>query len=301
MVNLVSEAEVARLGDGRSLGYAIYGQPEGRPVLYFTGGNSSRLEGRWFDRNARDRGICLIVPDRPGFGLSDFQSNRRLLDWPRDIAELVKALGVGEFAVFGLSGGGPHVAAVLHSMPAQVPRGAIVSGLAPPEMPARYRGMWLPLRLLFLLAKYTPSLNRAALKQMGNFYANPIQMKKQMMRALPEPDRNLIQTQPEVIDAFSAAAREAHRNGIDGDSWEWQLYVRPWGFEMEAILQPVGLWYGELDRNAPVGMGRYLSQRLPHARLKVVPDGGHFSTINNHIDEIFDYLLTTNGQAREAA
>jgi hypothetical protein len=38
-------------------------------------------------------------------------------------------------------------------------------------------------------------------------------------------------------------------------------------------------------------MGRYLDQKLPNSQLIEVDDGGHFSTINNHIDDIFDYLI----------
>ncbi len=191
MPNASSENHVFNLRSGRSLGYAIYGDPNGQPVLYFTGGNSSRFEGRWFGERARQLGVLLIVPDRPGFGLSDFQANRNLLDWPNDVDELVDALSIAEYSVFGLSGGGPHVASVVHSSPARVVRAAIVSGLAPPEMPRRYARMWLPIRLLFFTAKYTPTLNRLALKQMGSFYANPTQMKKRMVQSLPAPDREL--------------------------------------------------------------------------------------------------------------
>jgi pimeloyl-ACP methyl ester carboxylesterase len=288
-----SERCTIRLGDGRSLGYAAYGAREGRPVFYFTGGNSSRLEGRWFDAKATAHGVRLIVPDRPGFGLSDFQPGRRILDWADDVGELAGQLGIDRFALFGLSGGGPHVVAVVHASPERVSRAAIVSGLAPPEMPRRYTGMWLPVRVLFLLARRLPALHRVALRQMARFYSDPVKMRQQMIRGLPRPDRELVEARPEVIDVFSAAAREAHRNGIEGDAWEWQLYVRPWGFDLAALPLPVGLWYGSVDGNAPEAMGRYLAEKIPRATLRVVPDGGHFSTIHNHIDEIFEYLLSS--------
>lgn len=280
-----------QLPDGRTLGYAVYGAPDGRPVLYCTGGNSSRLEGRWFDARARERGVRLVVPDRPGFGLSDFQPGRTLRDWPDDVCAMADALAIDRFPLFGLSGGGAHAAAVLHDAPDRVPRAAIVSGLAPPEMPRRYAGMWLPVRVLFFLARWTPTLHALALRRMAAFYADAESMRARMLRALPEPDRALIEASPGVIDVFSDAAREAHRSSLEGDAWEWQLYVRPWDFSLESIEVPVQLWYGRVDRNAPVGMGRYLAGRIPGARLHEVDDGGHFSTIHNHIDAIFDHLL----------
>jgi pimeloyl-ACP methyl ester carboxylesterase len=282
--------QTIQLHDGRRLGYARYGNPDGVPVFYFTGGNSSRLEGLWFKEAARQYNIDLIVPDRPGFGLSDFQPGRQFLDWPEDVAQLADSLGIARFAVFGLSGGSPHVAAVSYKLPERVTRAAIVSGVAPPEMPNRFKGMWPPVRMIFFTARYLPALNRMALKGMGSFYADKEQMQKRMKQALPAPDVALIEARPEVIDIFSAAAREAHRNGLEGDAWEWRLYVHPWGFDLGEVQTEIGLWYGQFDQNAPVGMGYYLDEQFPNSHLTVVQDGGHFSTVNNHIGEIFEFL-----------
>ena len=282
--------QTMQLRNGRKLGYARYGNPSGKPVFYFTGGNSSRLEGQWFEEAAQQQNINLIVPDRPGFGLSDFQPGRQFLDWPDDVTQLADSLGIDKFAVLGLSGGSPHVAAVCYKLPERVTRAAIVSGVAPPEMSERFKGMWPPVRMIFFTARYLPGLNRMALKGMGGFYADKEQMLKRMKQALPAPDVALIDIRPDVIDIFSVAAKEAHRNGIDGDAWEWRLYVHPWDFDLAKIQTEIGLWYGQFDQNVPVGMGYFLARQFPNNHLTVVQDGGHFSTINNHIATIFEFL-----------
>lgn len=279
-----------KLADGRVLGFARIGTPGGKPVFYFTGGNSSRVEGLWFEKAARKQGIDLIVPDRPGFGLSDFQPDRRFIDWPDDVAQLANSLGVQEFAVFGLSGGSPHTAAAVFKMPQRIRRAAIVSGVAPPEMPEATKGMWPPVRLIFFSARRFPALNRLLLRQMSAFYADEVQMLRRMRQVLPSPDVELINARPEIIRIFSQAAGEAHRQGVMGDHYEWTMYVRPWGFQLEDIRTEIGLWYGEVDGNVPSAMGEYMHSRLPNSRLSIVPDGGHFSTINNHVSEIFAYL-----------
>ena len=293
--NIVMENEkqnqTIQLNDGRQLGFAEYGHIEGRPVLYFTGGNSSRLEGRWFTKAAQRNGVRLIVPDRPGFGLSTYLAQRQLLDWPGDVLELIKALSIEEFSVFGLSGGGPHVLAVAHEIPEIVNRVAIVSGTAPPEMPGPYRGMWPPVRLIFMTAKKLPRINRFILKQMAGFYSNEEQMLKRMKQALPKPDAELIDRNPDIIRVFAAATKEAHRNGLDGDAREWQIYINDWGFQLKEISKEIKLWYGRYDQQVPIYMGRYLSQELGNSQLVEVEDGGHFSTINNHIDDILAYLI----------
>ena len=77
-----------RLRDGRSLGYAEYGDPAGKPVVFFQGTPSSRLFHHPDESIAVSLGARIITMDRPGFGLSDFQLGRTLLDWPDDVVEL---------------------------------------------------------------------------------------------------------------------------------------------------------------------------------------------------------------------
>jgi len=284
--------QTIQLRDGRTLGYAEYGSSDGVPILYFTGGNSSRFEGEWFENAAKKKRVRLIVPDRPGFGLSTFQPERQLLDWSNDVIELTNALLIDSFSIFGLSGGGPHVLATIYKIPEKIKKAAIVSGTAPPEMPDKFNGMWPPVKIIFMTAKNMPTVNRFLLKQMAGFYGNEEQMQKRMKQALPLPDVELIERNPEVIKIFAGAAKESHRNGIDGDAWEWRLYVNDWGFPISDINHEVKLWYGIHDQQVPIGMGRYLARVLPNAGLIEVEDGGHFSTINNYIEDIFDYLLS---------
>jgi len=284
------QSQTIRLGDGRTLGFAEYGPTDGKPVLYFTGGNSSRLEGMWFDESAHRNNVRIIVPDRPGFGLSSFHPNRQLLDWPNDVIELANFLSIEKFSVFGLSGGGPHVLATIYQVPGRVNKAAIVSGTSSPEMPNKLHGMWPPVKIIFVTAEKFPKINRFLLKQMASFYSDEEQMMKRMKQAMPIPDVKLIEERPEVIKIFAEATKEAHRNGLDGDAWEWQLYVNDWHFQLREIQKEVKLWYGKFDQQVPIGMGRYLSQELPNSDLIEVDDGGHFSTINNHIDDIFKYL-----------
>jgi pimeloyl-ACP methyl ester carboxylesterase len=281
------------LKDGRTLGYAEYGDPVGKPVLYFHGGNGSRLEGQWFADAARAQGVRLIAPDRPGFGLSDFASERQLRDWCTDVEALTDALGIDRFSIFGLSGGGPFVATLSRFLSKRLTRAAIISGTAPPTAAGRFRGMWFPVRMIFFLARRVPPMNSFGLGQMGKFYANPEQMRKTMMKGMPKPDVAFFERVPESVDIFSADASEAHRNGTAGDAYEWQLYVHDWGFRVEDIEMEVGLWFGRHDIQVPKAMGDYYASALKHNVYHLVDDGGHFSTINNHISEIFDYLTET--------
>jgi pimeloyl-ACP methyl ester carboxylesterase len=58
--------QTIKLNDGRTLGYAECGDPQGKPIIEFHGNPSSRLGGMLFDEAARKLGIRVIGIDRPG-------------------------------------------------------------------------------------------------------------------------------------------------------------------------------------------------------------------------------------------
>jgi pimeloyl-ACP methyl ester carboxylesterase len=280
----------ATLDDGRVLAFSEFGDLDGFPVVYNTGGNSSRAEGGWLAAAAAGTGTRLIVPDRPGFGDSTLDPHRTLAGWSADIGRLLDHLDIDHYSTLGLSGGGPHALALAHGLPERIVRVAVASGVAPPEMPDLRKGMWFPVRLIHWSGSSAPRLNRFLLRQMGSFYSDEDQVRRRMLQAMPAPDVELMERRPEIVSIFAEAAQAAHRNGIAGDAHEWTLYVNDWGFRLEEIEAEVGLWYGAYDRQAPARMGAHLEERLPNATLRVVDDGGHFSTINNHAEEIFQFL-----------
>jgi pimeloyl-ACP methyl ester carboxylesterase len=126
-----------QLPDGRRLGFDEYGAPDGKPLFYFHGSPSSRLEFALFGDEALVQSLDarLIVADRPGVGLSDFQPDRRLLDWSRDVLALADQLGIGRFSILAYSLGGPYGLACAFSIPERLERVGIVSGAAPTSKP----------------------------------------------------------------------------------------------------------------------------------------------------------------------
>ena len=117
-----------KLKDGRALGYAEYGAPEGKPIFYFHGFPGSRLD--WMlsdsDNSANELNARIIAVDRPGMGLSDFKRDRKILDWPDDVVELADILQIERFSVLGISGGGPYTFACAFKIPERLTRTAIV-------------------------------------------------------------------------------------------------------------------------------------------------------------------------------
>jgi len=129
------------LADGCTLGFAEYGVPDGIPILFFPGTPSGRLFHHPDESIAVSLGARVITIDRPGYGLSDFQRNRALLNWPDDVEELADALGFDRFPVAGISGGAPYVAACALRIPERLTAAGIINGLGPTDWQGAVEGM----------------------------------------------------------------------------------------------------------------------------------------------------------------
>src|ERR1041384_820935 len=146
------------LRDGRRLGFVEHGDTKGRPLFYFHGWPSSRLESCALSPLCAEMGLRVIAPDRPGCGLSDFKTRRTIPDWASDLSELADHLGLDHFTVLGISGGGPYAAACAARIPQRVSTAALVCSMAPLDVPAITKGMVLTHRCLLRFAQNFPRL-----------------------------------------------------------------------------------------------------------------------------------------------
>jgi pimeloyl-ACP methyl ester carboxylesterase len=280
-----------RLPDGRQLSYAEYGDPDGMPLLFFHGSPGSRLQAKVFDSTARDVGVRMVAPERPGHGLSDFQPKRSILDWAHDVEVLADRLQLDRFAAMGISGGGPYVAATAYQLPERVTKAAFVSPAGPLTFPDATTGMLPSNRLLFRLARRAPWVVNLMLQNVARSMNKPERVRKALSnRRVPAVDIVVLQDD-EVWNTLLADSREAFRTGTRGVTWDLVLCARPWGFRLEEIQVPTYLWHGEADVNAPVSMGRAIARAIPHCQATFVPGEGHLSLASKHMDEILRSLF----------
>lgn len=271
--NPASDSQI-RLGDGRRMGFAQYGDPAGRPLFFFQGTPSSRLLHP--DQTiTRSLGVRHIQLDRPGFGLSDFQPGRTLLDWPDDVAEVADRLGIERFAVVGVSGGGPYVAACAYRIPQRLTAAAMVGSVAPLDAPGMAASLPTVRRVGAAIGRYAPWLLRPLMWLTQNPQRNPERFFQQYTSHNLVPDRVLLD-QPEFRDMLKANYLEATRQGMRGFAWETRIMSRPWGFGLEAISFEIHLWHGEEDTSTPPVMARYMAETIPNCRARFFPREGHF-------------------------
>jgi pimeloyl-ACP methyl ester carboxylesterase len=272
----VAVGKRVELPGGRALGYAEYGDPGGTPALYFHGTPSSRLERQPDEGIALGLGARIIAVERPGYGLSDFQPGRRMLDWPADVAAFADTLGLGRFAVIGYSGGGPYTAACAYAIPERLTAVALVSSPSPVSIPGVFVGMHPLDRAIYALNRVVPWTAQRLLYSLGAGVVaiRPRRAVGSLARVTPEPDRSVIR-RPEIAAMLAEAAAGAFAQGSRGYAWDDRLFSQAWGFRLEEIAMPVQLWQGERDVLVPPAMGRALAGAIPRCEATFVPDTGH--------------------------
>ena len=282
--------KTVKLSDGRSLSFARFGDPSGKPVFYFHGFPGSRLEPQSNHDAFLKAGIQLLALDRPGIGHSTRKNKRKLLDWPDDVVEVAKILKLEKFSILGVSGGGPYALACARAIPGYLNKVTVACGLGPIDAPNATSGMMLSNRVLFRYGKFFPPvLHLSTFLMVRQLSSKPAKGLKKFVEGLPEPDR-LVLSKTDAQDFVAASAVEGVRQGSGPLLEEIGIYSRSWGFKLEDLNVPVSLFQGEVDIDVPASMARHQASLIPDCEINLYPNDGHFSLLVNHIDEIIASL-----------
>jgi pimeloyl-ACP methyl ester carboxylesterase len=261
------------------LGYAEWGDPDGKPVLFFHGGAMSRLSSIGWSI-VSSLGVRLLSVERPGHGLSDPKPGWRLLDWPDDVAAFADRLGVGRFAVVGMSAGGPPALACGYALPDRVTAVGMVATIVNPEL-------YEPDEMSRLANSDLDAARRFARESFAGMAAD-VDAHVAAMADRPGPD-GAVYSGTTVQASFRANRREAFRQGLDGPADDIVQMNRPWGFSFEEVTVPVHYWLGDQDHLTAVDVVRSCTGHLPNYSLTVYPGEGHAIGFT-HGDEILAEL-----------
>ena len=273
------------LRDGRRLAYTERGDRAGVPIVHNHGMPGSRLEHEAEAEFYTSLGVRVITPDRPGYGLSDAQKQRLLVDWPRDVRELADALQLGRFGVTGLSGGGIYALACAAAMPDRVIEAVVTGCPGPMQRRGALAGMRFLTRFGIALGVATPwLLDAGAAVIAGLVRRYPGFFVDQSNRDKAPSDLRLM-SMPSVKGGVIDSLREALRPGAWGYVQDIRVLARPWGFDLATIHVPVQLWHGDEDTVIPLHHGEFLASAIPGATLRVCPGEAHM-LMWNHLAEV---------------
>jgi pimeloyl-ACP methyl ester carboxylesterase len=267
------------LPDGRLLGYAEYGAPDGQPLFFFHGQPGNRLFRHPDNALTASLGVRLICIDRPGYGLSTFQKGRKILDWPEDVLRLADALGVEKFSVMGFSAGGPYALACAYKIPERLEKVIVVGSPGPMNVKEVRRCMHRVARLNYLFYTYARPLFYLSFYLYWPFARrNPLSFLEMVKQQTPEVDLSII-SDPQVFQPLLDSWVENLRVSSYGYAYDGGLGMKGWGFDVGEITKEVHLYWGAQDAEFITrGMG-YLAHTLPNGHPHPWPDQAHFGWI----------------------
>ena len=283
------EASRLRLPDGRSLAYSEYGDPRGRPLLYFHGGMSSRIDIEFAADYCRQNKIRIISPDRPGTGLSDAlpKGQLSLLSWTEDVEQLLQSLKIESLPLLGWSLAGPYVFACAHRLP-QISRAATIGAAGRLDDPKAVAELGLFLDRMILTYPDNMMWLVTAGIMLSASLPPPILKQVMISDLSANADREVIRNQtPENATAF---LYESVRQGPQGIIDDYKATQRPWHFDPSEIKIEVQLWQGGDDKLCPMSMARSLENSIPRAELNIVPGQGHF-LLHNKLSDVLAKLM----------
>jgi pimeloyl-ACP methyl ester carboxylesterase len=287
-IDLTRYDRQTQLSDGRKLGYAEYGDPNGKPIVYFHGGLSSRLDGAWLHDIARATKTRLLALDRPGIGLSDGQMDRNLIDWAADVRQFAAKLSIDQFPVLGWSCGAFYALACAHELKDIVTKAGTVGAIPPPDpLTVSELGM-IEDRMLFTCPDYLRPLLAVGIGLMK--VMPPRAVKNSLLEKLKSASDIEIVSQLSD-EQVSGLFYECLRNGGAGAVADYTACLLPWRFRIEDITMPTLMWHGTEDNLAPMSGAERLAAMMPVAGTFLdVPDHGHF-LLSKKAEMIFAALL----------
>lgn len=266
------------LADGRRVAYQEYGAPDGFPILNCHGGLLCRLDVEPSDGEARELGVRIISPDRPGVGGSDRRPGALTVDWAGDARELLDALDIDRCACMGWSLGGQYALAVAAGLGDRISRTAVIAG-CPPLTDHRLRRELSRIdRVLATLSTRAPLVARVAFGAMGKSAARrPARAVKASTRGLPEDERSAVLEQGDWMGRAMAEGLRDQHGAVD----EYRAFVGPWGFELSAVDGLVQIWQGDHDLLVPPAWAGLLAAGLPKSELVTLSGAGHLIALTH--------------------
>lgn len=263
------------LRNGHQLSYATYGDLGGRPLVALHGSADSRLIWQLLDADARDVGVRLIAPDRPGFGDSPFIPDRTTIDHARDVIELADHLELERFDTISISGGLVFGLALAWAHPERVRSFTSYAGLfltAPGALPE----MNPVQRLIARVGLKHP----AVLKPLGRVIFGPqVLLAKRaprlvfkMIRAARPPGDRAVLDRPEVATLMIEGVPGQFRSVSAVTAAFAAQQLPPFPFNLGEIQQPIHLWQGGQDDVHTPAMAKHLANECPNATLHLYQD-----------------------------
>jgi pimeloyl-ACP methyl ester carboxylesterase len=281
------------VGDDRQIGFAEFGDPQGRAVFWLHGTPGARrqipMEARVYAEQQR---IRLIGIDRPGIGSSTPHQYDTVFAFAEDLRTIADTLGIDKMEVIGLSGGGPYTLACAAAMPERVVAAGVIGGVAPTTGSDGVAGgvmgsVGLRVAPLLRVAGGPIGVVASALIRLIRPVGSPAV--DLYGRVSPAADRQLL-ARPEIKAMFLDDLLNGSRKQMSAPFADVVVFARDWGFRLDEVKVPVRWWHGDHDHIVPFDHGLHVVTKLPDVEMYHLPGESHLAGLGR-AEEILGTMI----------
>ncbi|MDN5513860.1 MAG: alpha/beta hydrolase [Pseudomonas sp.] len=254
--------------------FSEYGNPAGKPIVYFHGVPGWPSEASVFDAPAREQGLRILCFDR--FTIDHSITGT---DYYRQIAQAISETVQGARVDFiGFSLGAHAALEVAALMSGQVRSQHLVSAAAPLD-----GGDFLDQmagKAVFSLAQRSPGLLQWLVKCQALLAKRAPQLLFRMLFARAQgQDRELVKS-PEFRALICQVLQQCFAQGTTGYTRDIQQYLQPWSAGAFTSEVNICLWHGTQDNWSPFSMSAYLAECFSsNARIERMEGLSHYSCL----------------------
>lgn len=250
--------EVHAPARGTVLEVARGGVPGGRPVVLHHGLVGGALVPADWHALAVAHDVELVAAARPGYGRSDPVDMGSVAAWPELLGPVLDHLGLTSgIGALGVSAGAAYALALAAGLPGRVERVVVLSGVAHVADPE-------------VLALYSEEAQEAY----ARYAVVPLEEIAEEMHAALGPLVGALAAGADDAADWAAALTATLAHGGLGPAREARLQIRPWGFALDQVRQPVRLWHAPDDDEVPHAAAAATADALPRGEL-VTAGAGH--------------------------
>ncbi len=283
------QMRLCRLPDGRKLSYVLHGDVRDHAVVLCHNfmGSAFELPPSAYAR-LKELGLCVIVPERPGYGDSDVCANFSHQTWCADLEALLASLGVEAFSLIGHSMGGNYALQACDILSSRVRHLTLVSPMVRyVDVEACAEHSTLTMRTTQMCVKFAPFLLKPMMQLMLRsdveaFYDRKEEVFSPVPPGHATPQRRLYHLLEKPY--FVANLNRAVKQGVDAWVAELALNFRPWHATPAAHIG-ISIWHGARDDQVPLPMVEHMHRALNAGELTVLDEEGH-GFLMRHIDAI---------------
>lgn len=254
--------------------HRIFGQADGRLVVYFHGAPGSIAEAEILHHVAKQHGLRVVCQDR--FSLHPSVVGERYF---QALADDVERLAQGKAVdIIGFSIGAFIAIQVSRLLRGQVHSLHLISPAAPLEGGDFLKAM--AGRQVFWLARHAPLAFRLLSYWQGLLAAISPKLLFAMLSASAAAGDKALVADAAFKSFMGRVLRDCFCGNVAGYARDVQAYVAAWQTSLQDLSAQTQLWHGDQDNWSPMAMSEYLQEQIPNC-LEVHRMQGlsHYSTL----------------------